>query len=762
MFSKKFIKILGSLLMTAFLCILVMSNVYNAVNASDMQQTIDFNQKLTSKTPVSTGDNDTSSPLTWKVTNNLDATTTTNVPDFSVNDPNDSTKWWYIKDNVLHIRNHQLNYSNDALSGVLNDPNAPIAIISRPWPWTKYAQYITSAVMEDTTTATSIPALFQNCINLRHVTGLDRLISSDITRLNSLFAGCKSLTDDDLNESIDFSKWDTSNVITVESMFEQCSSLTTIDLSDLNLSKVTSTSKMFSKDTSLQSVTLAPTMLAVAGCGRMFSYDDKLQKINFNDFNMPPDRSARQTDSPLTGCSSLWQFSVGPNAKININVVDVPGISGGQSYYTNLFPTRDRSAAPYELAAEDGGAWNWKEMGGKVGIPETDPTKANGVATLSPMLLIDDINSHNSNSVNSITGLPIWTYVWEPQWWTIDDQGTLHIAHHQLSDTDHQTFYWPWNSESSANIGAVQRVVIDDDVTVKGSSLNGFFQSMYNLTEIKGLQHLFNSNISSAESLFAGCKSLQTLDLTGLNSNGGAYTTSMLSGCTSLWHLHVNGKFNAKDAGLPSHTANQVFYDSDHPKYLLKAASANWREVKPSDNPNEPAGDKFSQDDVYKAMADGKDHDFVWDQNPGLLTMSAPTKFNFGSHFLLTSNSSQLHPLGTGSGDLKIVDTRYDRLDRDAVPNDVTMTASHPASADSFDLANHLFFRQSEDSPWQSLEKPIGLTDVDLNKTVAADQVSYSKTDLASLFQLQFLPNKYPKWGTYKTAITYTWNNTPH
>ena len=67
-----------------------------------------------------------------------------------------------------------------------------------------------------------------------------------ITSCNCLFYGCKDI------KEIDFSNFDTSNVIYMRYMFNECSSLTSLDLSNFDTSKVTDTQQMFGFCSSLK------------------------------------------------------------------------------------------------------------------------------------------------------------------------------------------------------------------------------------------------------------------------------------------------------------------------------------------------------------------------------------------------------------------------------------------------------------------------------------------------------------------------------
>ncbi|WP_407433060.1 BspA family leucine-rich repeat surface protein [Methanobrevibacter sp.] len=63
--------------------------------------------------------------------------------------------------------------------------------------------------------------------------------TSNVTYMNYMFSGCKSLT------TLDVSNFDTSKVTNMNQMFANCNSLTELDLSNFNTSAVTNMSWMF-------------------------------------------------------------------------------------------------------------------------------------------------------------------------------------------------------------------------------------------------------------------------------------------------------------------------------------------------------------------------------------------------------------------------------------------------------------------------------------------------------------------------------------
>ena len=80
---------------------------------------------------------------------------------------------------------------------------------------------------------------FYGMENLKTVTNLECLNTSEVTSMSCMFTDCKSLT------SLDVSGFNTSNVTTMYLMFKGCEKLTSLNVSRFNTSNVTDMEKMF-------------------------------------------------------------------------------------------------------------------------------------------------------------------------------------------------------------------------------------------------------------------------------------------------------------------------------------------------------------------------------------------------------------------------------------------------------------------------------------------------------------------------------------
>lgn len=104
--------------------------------------------------------------------------------------------------------------------------------------WLAYKDEITGAYV-DFTGAVSLRGLFAGLEKLQYVKNLEKLDTSQVTDMSSMFYGCIRL------ESLNLSGFDTSQVTDMSNMFYDCRSLQSLDLKNFNTGNVTNMSGMF-------------------------------------------------------------------------------------------------------------------------------------------------------------------------------------------------------------------------------------------------------------------------------------------------------------------------------------------------------------------------------------------------------------------------------------------------------------------------------------------------------------------------------------
>lgn len=207
-------------------------------------------------------------------------------------------------------------------------------------PWRIYAEQIKSAVV-DVTGATSAASMFAGCINLENV-DLSRFDTSNVTTMYSMF---NMETDDEVNNkltSINLSGFKTSNVTDMSEMFADCNSLHDLEIYRWDTSKVTDMSDMFSQCTNLRwldaedldtsNVTDMSGMLAgceslidldyfnldtssVTNMTAMFADCKALESLDLSSFDM---KNVTAADDFLDGCEALEEIKTPVYLRVDI------------------------------------------------------------------------------------------------------------------------------------------------------------------------------------------------------------------------------------------------------------------------------------------------------------------------------------------------------------------------------------------------------------------------------------------------------------
>ena len=184
----------------------------------------------------------------------------------------------------------------------------------------------------DTSNVTNMRSMFRGCQSLTSL-DLSKFDTSNVTNMGSMFSGCQSLT------SLDLSKFDTSNVTNMGAMLRGCGSLTSLDLSKFDTSNVTNISFMFSDCKSLTSLDLsnfdtsnvATSFYGLYGMRSMFSGCGSLTSLDLSNFD-----TSKITDmsSMFSDCKSLTSLDL---SKFDTsNVTNMSSMFSGCQSLTSL------------------------------------------------------------------------------------------------------------------------------------------------------------------------------------------------------------------------------------------------------------------------------------------------------------------------------------------------------------------------------------------------------------------------------------------
>lgn len=181
----------------------------------------------------------------------------------------------------------------------------------------------------DTSRVTHMNSMFSNCSNLSNINFGRSFNTSNVTVMERMFFNCNSLT------NLDLSNFDTSNVIGMHCMFSGCRSLNTLDLNGFDTHNVTDMSSMFQGCSSLTSLDLTNFDTSnVIYMSAMFSGCFNLESLNLNSF----DTSNVTIMSYMFGnCNSIRQLDLTSfDARRMMPINNSPTMDGMFSYCSRL------------------------------------------------------------------------------------------------------------------------------------------------------------------------------------------------------------------------------------------------------------------------------------------------------------------------------------------------------------------------------------------------------------------------------------------
>ena len=155
--------------------------------------------------------------------------------------------------------------------------------------------------------------MFYNCSSLKLI-DFSNFDTSKVSKMQYMFYNCYSLI------SVGLSKFDTLNVEAMHFMFFNCSSLTSINLYNFKTSKVEDMNSMFYNCSLLASIDLSNFDTSqVTDMGSMFKGCSSLETINLANFKTP---KLNLMDSMFFGCFSLASISLSSFNTSNVVIID--------------------------------------------------------------------------------------------------------------------------------------------------------------------------------------------------------------------------------------------------------------------------------------------------------------------------------------------------------------------------------------------------------------------------------------------------------
>ena len=466
--------------------------------------------------------------------------------------------------------------------------------------WDEQSENIKSVVFDESfencTTITSTSSWFYNFTNLTTITGLENLITdnvtdmssmfldcskltsldvshfntSNVTNLYQLFAGCRSLTSLDVSNfdtsnatnlgsmflgclsltELDVTGFDTSNATYLYNMFEDCSSLTTLDVTGFNTSKATSLESMFNGCSGLTSLDLSGFDTSNAtGLGYMFYNCENLTSLDLSSFNTSNVTSMR---GMFRKCSGLTSLDVSGFDTSNATIMEQ--MFFGCSSLTNLdlssFNTSKVTAIGYMFyqcsgleTIHVGNGWSTVSIEDGAEMFTECTALVGGAGTTYDANNVDYHYAHIDKATSDPSDPGYFTG--KIPYAVLSEGNTVLTFYCGAQATDNGMSVGPFttaNEREWANqCENIVKVVFDESFAdcTSITSTRYWFYGFNNVTEIKGLEYLKTDNVTDMSSMFWNCSSLTSLDVSNFDTSNATALSGMFMDCSNLTELDV-------------------------------------------------------------------------------------------------------------------------------------------------------------------------------------------------------------------------------
>ncbi len=370
----------------------------------------------------------------------------------------------------------------------------------------------------NTSNVTDMSYMFYNCYNL---TALDvtNFNTENVTDMAAMFFGCSFLN------TLDVTNFNTKNVEDMSWMFKNCASLTALDVTNFNTENVTEMVYMFTGCESLTSLDLSSFNTEnVIDMYAMFQSCTALASINLSSFNTSKVKDMR---SMFYGCSSLtsldlmkfrfdaitstnymfYECSKLETIYCGTNLSQKTSITSSEKMFNGCTKLKGGNNTSYSSSYTDK-SYARPDVSGKPGyFTKKKVLYAQMSADGTAMHIFYDDNPIQANLA-----------------WNADGFGT--------------------NNMTSDARNKVTIVYFEEGVEeARPKTCRKWFYNLTNLTQISSLNLLNTSETTSMRTMFYGCSSLTSLDVTKFNTANVTTIFAIFYNCSSLTSLDVT-KFN--------------------------------------------------------------------------------------------------------------------------------------------------------------------------------------------------------------------------
>ncbi|EOS7958114.1 BspA family leucine-rich repeat surface protein, partial [Enterococcus hirae] len=347
--------------------------------------------------------------------------------------------------------------------------------------------------------------------NVTEIEGLSQLDTSNITNMEYMFHGMRSVT------SLDVSGFDTSNVTNMDAMFYSMSNVTSLDVSGFDTSKVTEMAFMF----------------------------DSMSRLTSLDLNSFDTSKVTVMDSMFFGMQSLTSLDI--SGFDTSNVAYMGDMFRRMSSLTSLDLSNFDTSKVTDMGAMFadtplkklilGDTFKFVESGSENAKLTSAWKRADGKGKV--YTAADFMKNYGTGDLTAGTYVSVETGTWGTSPYMFDENtGVLTIEAGELSGYEES----PWNSDKVVS-ESIKKIVLAGKVVAPEDSSNLFSYSyLKNVTEIDGLSQLDTSNVTDMREMFRGMNSITSLDLSGFDTSNVTNMKWMFGGgLRSVTSLDLSG-----------------------------------------------------------------------------------------------------------------------------------------------------------------------------------------------------------------------------
>lgn len=353
-------------------------------------------------------------------------------------------------------------------------------------PWFEYRKQIKSAEI-NLKNCTSAAGFFYECSNMvgADLTNFD---TSELVTMNSMFYSCKSLI------QLDVSKFNTSKVQSMNRMFYRCENLTTLDVSRFDTKNVVDMAYMFYGCAKLTTVDVSHFDTSmVKDMKGMFSCSYKLKTINVGNFNTS---NVENMSSMFESCFELSQLNVS-----GFNTSNVTNM-GNMFYNCQKIQVLDVSGF------DTSWVWNMTGMFGRCyNLKRVDTSNFKTSNVMSMDYMFEECRKLTTIDVSGFETAKVYTMY--SMFSGCKSLKSIDVSNFNTSDVEQMTYMFK-------GCETLSELDLSNFDTSKITRMSEMFYNCKNLKSIN-VTSFDTRKVTQLENMFRGCDKLESLDLSSFD-----------------------------------------------------------------------------------------------------------------------------------------------------------------------------------------------------------------------------------------------------